>query len=66
MEFLLLYVLNLYSTNMKKQRPLTTGDIRSKQSLYYDNGTKKSESIETLFLANNFETKETYHNAITG
>ena len=51
---------------MKKQRPLTTGDIRSKQSLYYDNGTKKSESIETLFLANNFETKETYHNAITG
>ena len=51
---------------MKKQRPLTTGDIRSKQSLYYDNGTKKSESIEKLILANNFETKETYHNAITG
>ena len=66
MEFLLLYVLNLYSTNMKKQRPLTTGDIRSKQSFYYDNGTKKSESIEKFVLADNFETKETYHNAITG
>ena len=51
---------------MKKQRPLTTGDICIKQSLYYDNGTKKSENSEKIIFANKFETKENYHYAITG
>ena len=51
---------------MKKQRPVTTGDISTKLNCYFDNGTKRSQYSEKLIYGNKLKIKEISHYNITG